>query len=127
MNNPIADFVDQLTSISRELTEVRRQHFADQGELLPHVLMGEITRLVIKNVGREQVDWLPKLLQQLEVGLESGNDDIAELVGVSFVENLVGENAAIQTLLPGMGDALRREVRSVVSGLFRPCRLQSKH
>lgn len=113
MNNPIADFVDQLTSISRELTEVRRQHFADQGELLPHVLMGEITRLVIKNVGREQVDWLPELLQQLEVGLESGNDDIAELVGVSFVENLVGENAAIQTLLPGMGDALRREVRSI--------------
>ena len=113
MNNPVADFVGRLTSTSSELTEVHRQHIADQGELLPHVLMGEITRLVIASAGREQADWLPKLLQQLEAGLASGNGDIAELVGVSFVENLSGENAAIQTLLPLMGEALRRELRSI--------------
>lgn len=113
MNNPVADFVGRLTSISRELTEVHRQHIADQGELLPHVLMGEVTRLVIASAGSEQADWLPKLLQQLEAGLVSGDGDIAELVGVSFVENLSGENAAIQALIPAMGDALRKEVRSI--------------
>ena len=113
MNNPVADFVTRLTSTSLELADVYREHIADQGELLPHVLMGEITRLVIANAGREQADWLSTFLQQLEAGLVSGNDDIAELVAVSFVENLSGENAVIQTLLPTMGEALRREVKSI--------------
>ena len=113
MTNAVVDFVSRLIATSSELTEVYRQHIADQGELLPHVLMGEVTRLVIANAGREQAVWLSKLLQQLEAGLSSGNHDIAELVGVSFVENLSGENSAIQALLPAMGSTLRREVKSI--------------
>ena len=113
MKTPVEDFVSRLTSISPELTEVHRQHITDQGELLPHVLMGAITRLVIANVGCKQAEWLSILLQQLEAGLLSGNGDVAELIAVSFVENLSGENAAIQTLLPEMGEALRREVKSI--------------
>ena len=113
MKNAVLDFVSHLISISSELTEVYRQHIADQGELMPHVLMGEVTRLVIANAGRAQAVWLPKLLQQLESGLSSGNDDIAELVAVSFVENLSGENSAIQALLPAMGSTLRREVKLI--------------
>jgi hypothetical protein len=113
MEISVADFVTRLTAASSELTEVQRQHIADQGELLPHVLMGEITRLVIENAGQEQVEWLPRLLQQLEAGLVSGNSDVADLVAVSFVENLSGEDAAIKILLPAMGKALRREVKVV--------------
>jgi hypothetical protein len=113
MTSPVLDFVCRLTSTSRELTEVHRKHIADQGELLPHVLMGEIARLVIASASREQPAWLPKLLQQLEVGLLSGDSDVAELIGVSFVENLSGENAALKTLIPTMGETLRREVRSI--------------
>lgn len=114
MKTPVEDFVSRLTATSPELTEVHRQHMAEQGELLPHVLMGEITRLVVAVVGCKQpVDWLNALLQQLEAGLVSGNGDVAELIAVSFVENLSGENAAIQTLLPEMGEALRGEVKSI--------------
>jgi hypothetical protein len=113
MRNSVADFVARLTSASPELTEVYRQHIADQGELLPHVLMGEVTRLVVASVSHEQADWLPALLKQLEAGLVSGDGDIAELIGVSFVENLSGENAALKNLVPAMGEALRREVRLI--------------
>ena len=113
MKPSVEEFVFQLVSTSPELIEVHRQHLSDQGELLPHVLMGEITRLVVANVGDERVKWLNTLLQQLEAGLIAGDDDVAELVVVSFVENLTGENAAILALIPGMGHVLRREVKSI--------------
>jgi hypothetical protein len=113
MSNPVTDFMFRLTSMSYELAEVYQQHIADQDELLPHVLMGEITRLVISKVRREQTEWLPKFLQQLELGLSSDNNDIKELIGVSFVENLCGEDEVIQTLLPTMEAALRREIQLI--------------
>ena len=114
MRNDIAEFVGQLITTSPELSEVHRQHLADQDELLPHVLMGAITRLVIERaVSREPVDWLAKLLQRLEDGLTSGNEEIAELIAVSFVENLCGENTTIETIHPMMGAALRREVKAI--------------
>ena len=114
MDNHVADFIVNLVSESPEVAGVYRQHIADQGELLPHVLMGEITRLVIASTARtEASDWRTKLLVRLESGIESGGDDVAELVGVSFVENLCGENAAIEILLPEMGNALRKELKSI--------------
>jgi hypothetical protein len=114
MSDQVADFVRRLASTSPDLVDVYRQHLADQGELLPHVLLGDITRVVVTASTRgEQVDWLPGFLQQLEAGLVSGDDDVAELVAVSFVENLSGENAAIRNLVPSMGEMLRREVKAI--------------
>jgi hypothetical protein len=114
MNRQVAEFVHWLTAVSSRLTDVYQQHVADQGELLPHVLMGDITRVVVMaSTGREEVDWLPKSLQRVENGLASGDEDVAELIGVSFVENLAGENAAIQSLIPSMGKELRKEVKLI--------------
>jgi hypothetical protein len=113
MNNHVADFVRRLASMSPVLTDVYRQHLADQGDLLPHVLMGDITRAAIAGANDRKANWLPTLLEQLEAGLASGDDDIVELIGVSFVENLSGESSAIRALIPSMGEALRKEVRSI--------------
>jgi hypothetical protein len=114
MDNQVADFVERLISASPEVASVHRQHIADQGEILPHVLMAEITRLVIASTscGRS-AEWRTKLLQQLESGLVSGSGEVAELVAVSFVENLCGESTAIEALLPNMGNALRKELKSI--------------
>lgn len=113
MSDSVADFIIRLTSISNELTAVYREHMADQGELLPHVLMGEVTRWVTVNTSSELPNWLPEFLQQLEVGLVFGDNDIANLIAVSFVENLLGEDATIHALLPLMGEALRKEVNTI--------------
>lgn len=115
MAQDVLDFIDKLVSGSAEVAAVHQEHIADQGgELIPHVLMGDITRLVVATAARDECpDWLTRLLQQLESGLLSGSSAVAELVGVSFVENLCGETEAIAMLLPRMGDALRREVRTI--------------
>ncbi len=104
----------KLAEGSPEVEAVYRDHISYQGELLPHVLMGDITRLVISALATgECPEWLVSLLEQLDAGLLSGVPAVAELIGVSFVENLCGEDRAITVLRPKMGLALRRELRMI--------------
>lgn len=117
MNQDVLDFVQALVSGSADMAAVHEQHLAQQGELLPHVLMGDITRAVVSAAVRGDVPkWLPILLRQLDAGLRSGRSEVEELIGVSFVENLCGEDEAIKRLRLLMGDALRKEV-SVICGI----------
>jgi hypothetical protein len=108
------DFVEEVARGSAEVNALYREHVADQGELLPHVLMGDFCRVAIETAAREGCPhWLRQLLKQLDGGLVSGVGEVAELVGVSFVENLCGEVAAINVLRPWMGEAMLREVKTI--------------
>ena len=114
MSGNAEDFIRRLILAVPELNDVYRQHLSEQDELLPHVLLGDVTRFVVLNATRgEAADWLARFLSQMDAELLSGNDEVAELIGVSFVENLCGENAAIQALLPRLSKALRTEVKSI--------------
>lgn len=114
MDQDVLGFMDNLVSESAELASLYREHLVDQGEMLPHVLMGDIARLVVSTGARgESPIWHGLLFRQLELGLLSGSSRVAELVGVSFVENLCGETDAIAALLPQMDNALRKEVKTI--------------
>ena len=107
-------FVSQLIVACPELAGLYRLHLVDQGELLPHVFMGDVTRLVVSTAKQgSNSNWLSRMLGYFEAELLSGNEEVAELLGVSFVENLCGEDEAIQPLLPIMGEMLRKEVKSI--------------
>ena len=56
---------------------------------------------------------LIRLLVLLNDSLEHGADDVQELISVSFVENLIGEDAALETLRPLMKPALKKEVDDI--------------
>ena len=76
-----------------EFLEVYNQHIRDNGEILPHVLMGDFTRFVIscfrerknkpefESVFSRGVDLIEELV-------DSGDDQLEELAQVSFLENL---------------------------------------
>ena len=114
MSRSTEDFVKNLVAALPQLEVIYREHLADNDELLPHVFMGEIARLVLADVkNAERAGWLSTLLELLESGLCSGRSEIAELIGVSFVENLCAENAAVHSLLPKLGEGLRKEFRSI--------------
>jgi hypothetical protein len=114
MSRGADDFVSQLVAAVPALAAVYREHIADNGEPLPHVFMGDVTRFAIAGAEHEDsADSLSTLLTLLEGGLNSGDSDVAELIGVSFVENLCGEDDAIQLLLPRMGRSLRQEMKRI--------------
>jgi hypothetical protein len=105
-------FIDGLVLAIPELTNDYQQHIDGNGELLPHVFMGDVTRFAIDQAAKSKdYQILQRLLTYLEAGIQSNSTEISELAGVSFLENLMGEDAALVTLLPMMGKALRHEAQ----------------
>jgi hypothetical protein len=111
MNNAL--FIEALLQRVAELTPVYEAHLNDNGTLLPHVFMGDVTRWTIAEVERYREETLRKLLSCLEDGLLVGPEDVRELIIVSFVENLMGETTALSVLKPLMGEKLKTEVERI--------------
>ena len=108
-------FVARLLEVVPELRSEYEEHIEDNDELLPHVFMGAVTRFAIaKTVEGRNQPALQRLLAFLEEQANSGSDSIRELIGVSFVENLTGENTALNAMLPMLGPALRKEVKTIL-------------
>lgn len=107
-------FIERLLLAIPELKPVYAEHLADNDVLLPHVFMGDVTRFIVAELDQTRdADVVSRLLHYLESELNAGNADAIELIRASFVENLMGEEAAINKLRPLMGSALLREVESI--------------
>jgi hypothetical protein len=107
-------FVEELLIAVPEVQAIYKEHTDDNGTLLPHVFMGDVTRFALKiaqSASGQEV--LRKLLVAVESGLRSGESDVPNFVAFSFVENLCGEDEAVVLLIPLMGEATRRELRSL--------------
>jgi hypothetical protein len=89
---------------------------ADNNELLPHVFLGDVARFVIAEAIRSPASFaIMKVLNVMEFGLAS-EKEVRELVAVSFVENLCGEDDALSVLVLMMGPALRKEFKMICGG-----------
>lgn len=109
-----ASFVVRLLRAVPELESRYEQHMTDNDSLLPHVFMGEVSRFAVSEAGRPASnEALKRLLEFLEREIGSGSLEIEQLIVVSFVENLIGEDVALSKLSPLMGENTRREVRAI--------------
>jgi hypothetical protein len=70
------------------LGPVLHEHMETHGELLSHVLFGDVTRFILAAVARGDDTSVSQLLDLLDAGLDSGDPDVVELVVASFVENV---------------------------------------
>jgi hypothetical protein len=112
--NAMERFIEELLIAVPEVRAIYKEHMKDNDTLLPHVFMGDVTRFALQ-LGRSasSQEVLRKLLVLVEAGLKSNESDVANLVAVSFVENLCGEDEAVVPLIPLLGEATRRELRSL--------------
>jgi len=81
------EFVNWLAGRHPGLVPVLDEHLADNDELLPHVLFGDMTRYALVLARDGEVDELNRLLGDLDAALGESDDEVANLVWVSFVEN----------------------------------------
>ena len=109
-------FIEKLAKEIPGGVPILEEHVKDFGEMLPHVFMGELTRYVLnlhKASGGSDPniqDKLRQILDRLEEGFAHGDDAVKELIGVSFLENLTGEEGreTLRGLLgPTMSEALK--------------------
>ena len=95
------------------------EHLQENDELLPHVLMGDFTRFVLRmfheSIDEQPVtkckrDILVTSLDFLEEALATGDSDVVELISLSFLENLADQEDLDQ-LKPLFGPRLRQELQ----------------
>jgi hypothetical protein len=103
-------FVRELEAAVPETGVLVTQHFADNDELLLHLLMSDLLRMSVSTFQAGQVDITDRLLMFIDRCLREGDGDVANAVGVSFVEHFgvyPGESDALLSRWPA---ALRAEL-----------------
>lgn len=107
-------FIEKLLLVAPELNTVYDEHVADNDMLLPHVFMGDVTRFVVDQAsGVRNLSVVQRILDYFETELRSGSTESIELIRASFVENLIGEAMAVDTIKALMGTQLCKEVESI--------------
>jgi hypothetical protein len=93
---------------------ILQQHLDDFDGLLPHVLMGDVTRWVVHRFSADAADrTLREVLEFIESDFEGAPGEDRELVTASFLENLPQsgqDGAGVRALL---GPALQEQLRQM--------------
>ena len=79
---------DQLADVVPEFTSTIQEHIADNGEVLQHLLFGDLTRFVVAAWEAGDKEVVARCLSFLEGAIMSGDEAVKNLVAVSFVENV---------------------------------------
>jgi hypothetical protein len=83
-------FVEWLVGRHSDLAPILDEHLRDNGELLPHVFFGDVTRYASDLARRGDTGRLDHLLTDLDQALTSAEDEADNLIWASFVENAQG-------------------------------------
>lgn len=84
---------EYITSEIPEFSDIYEQHLIDNGQILPHVLMGDFTRFVVNSYKKSKSslkykEIFDRSLDLIENLITSKNKQLQELVQASFLENL---------------------------------------
>jgi hypothetical protein len=99
MSEATIGVVDRLVERFGWLEPLLREHLADNfGEVLPHLFLGDVTRYLVTRMihewqanpdeaaaARNEVD---EMLDALEQEFMAGDEEVEDLIAVSFLENL---------------------------------------
>ena len=111
------ELFEQVEVASPSFRAVARQHLSDNRELLPHVLMADLLRHVgaffesSHSASSPSEAEVKAIMALLDSSLAEGGGETANIIAVSFLENIDAE-PFFTRLKPFLGLALRRELMS---------------
>lgn len=109
------NFVQSLLAAVPETREIHQLHLENNDEILPHVLLGDVTRFVIDTYRRSNTELLGRTLDFLEEAVSASDEKLQELVIVSFLENLHQAGNDYEGFKKTLGPNLRKNL-SLVEG-----------
>jgi hypothetical protein len=116
MSLTASEFVTALTAKVPEATTTLSEHLAEQeGELLLHLLAGDLRLLALDWFRAGRTDALGRLLSVMERGLRDGDEYVENAVAVSFVEDLGWWEPGMQPFIKVLPGALVAEVERLRS------------
>lgn len=110
-------FVTLMAAQFPALGRLRAEHVNDNvGETLPHVFLGDVTRHVLSLLDETSghvtsQSELHDILQAFEDAYTTGDEDIQELIVVSFLEHLPYPGETGAEIRDMLGPNLRRQLR----------------
>ena len=112
-------FFQHLLKLVPDLQPVYKEHISDYNQLLPHVFMADVTRLILDLASRVKVNdpeserTLSVILAEMERGIEEGNDELKNVIGVSFLENLERNDSHYDLIKSWLGVRLREDLQKI--------------
>jgi len=95
----------------RELESTLAEHLKDNnGEILPHLLMADYCRCV---ESAARTEWVRHFLYYLEENFSDENNELSELISVSFLEHLSPEDSSTNFLIGCLGPRMLKEYRRI--------------
>ncbi|MFD3591463.1 hypothetical protein ACFWU5_01955 [Nocardia sp. NPDC058640] len=94
-------FIEFLARVEPEFGQIVAEHERDYGEILPTLVMGDIARRIaaIANAGgTESNPRLSKVFDAFEQGWDDGQNPVADLIAVGFVENTYGQPLVVKLM-----------------------------
>lgn len=113
------NFIAVLLKTVPAIKTMYEKHLKLYGNVLPHVLMGDITRFTVNlcNKSRQHgkdsglLRTLSKILKIFEDAIVSSDSKLQELISVSFLENLDSESKVYNKIKKLLGPHLKKEMQ----------------
>jgi hypothetical protein len=112
--------IDQLASRIPPLRVLLEEHEAEYGELLSHVFMGDVSRFACEQYHQTACGagdaraTLALLCSILDTAAKEGDEDVKELVSVSFLENLAADFMGYPDFRAFLGPTLKHELQPIL-------------
>ncbi|MEX1207537.1 MAG: hypothetical protein WEE36_02890 [Acidimicrobiia bacterium] len=107
-------FVGALVHRFRVFLPILQEHLDDYDALLPHVLMGDLTRWVVSEFETHgESGLLREVLDFIESSYSHGDDHEQEPIAVSFLENLPRPDENASKLRALLGPSLSKQLRVI--------------
>jgi hypothetical protein len=120
MSARTVEFVRSLAARFPSLAGMLADHLEDNGEVLPHLFFGDLTRYVVSlhlaaaSLGEHGAPQeLRDILDFLEAAYESGDEELQELISVSFLEHIPRPGEAGSDVRGMVGPALSAQLRVI--------------
>jgi hypothetical protein len=116
-------FIQNLIENVRWTDSLYQSHITYYGELLPHILMEEISEVflaicdelfVSKSNSQENLTKLNKFLTIIENGMNSDSEEVTNLIILSFLENINPEVTSFISIKGLMGASLKAELEKLM-------------
>jgi len=86
----VIEFFERLCDAVPELVPLRAEHLKDYGELLGHLLIADVGRWALQALD-EDLAGVDRLLAELERSYGEGQEQVNNMIDVSFLEHLIHE------------------------------------
>ncbi len=120
MSEQTVSFVRSTVARFPSLSTLLEEHIKDNlGEMLPHVFFGEVARYILSLLLAARGGGLPArrelrdILSYLEEAYAAGDEELRELISVSFLENLPRPGEAGGEVREMVGPNLRRQLQVI--------------